>query len=1069
MRQPLQMIPVFQAWLALGALASSAADLSAAVADPPTPSATLVAVDTAMLRARAQFDRTVAWLQDTKGTAATSSYPAFTENDAIEDHLATLNGDWRLADSKFWAAGHFPGLLWAMHHSGQAASSRGAWADLAKAWSEPLRANVTANPGDMAINCLHVFGPWYQASTASERAQQLGTVVTGSDLLVAPFAPGTSPGGRWHTGTGAMGWERRPDRNVDGDPAGATERNIHYWQIFIDHCGNAEQLLWAAARVPDAAKAADYRTKAIAHLVKVGSVMGSNRRPGTRGIWQRGFFDQDSAITTGLSAGRTRNDPNYTLGEFSFGQGKQGWKDGSTWSRGMGWLVHAVGVAYRETGDAGLRDVAIAANDEWIARMPASAGYGSDWVAPWDFDYAEAGNPDTERDSSATAMAALGILATVQGLPQTHAKRRPYLEVARRTLDELCGNDYLVGASDPEMSILRHGCYHHPNALDDSLNYDNGLIWGDWFLVQSLLTWRQMTAGNSAPTAPARSASTTVGTPVAITLGGGDAENNPLGWRIVSPPASGTITGTAPNLSYAPPAGWQGTATFSYVVEDGIEDSAPAVVTVTVSAATNQAPTITAIPAQTVAEDGATAALAFTIGDAETAAGSLTVSAASGNATLVPSSGLTLGGSGSTRTVVVEPAANASGSATITLTVSDGTSTATTSFPLTVTPVNDAPTISAVPAQTIPVDGMTGALAFTVGDVETAAASLTVSATSGNTTLVPAAGVTLGGSNSSRTVVIKPAAGASGSATITLTVSDGTSSRTTSFLVTVIPSPAPEIAIARGATAIADGGTDAAGSVTMGTTKTLTYTIANTGAAALGLITPITATGTNCMVAVTQPGTSVAAGASTTAKLVVTPTAAGPWNVVVSIATTDADENPSNWTITGSATAAAAIEVTIATTVDTAVESPTGKGRVTLTRTGSTAASLSVALALSGTATAADYVAIPTTAVIPAGSATLAIDIDPVADGVTEGGEQVMVTLAPPASGAGYQLGATTQASVTIFDVAPAPAPAPVAPSDGDGGNGCGIGSGFAVMLLWLVSSLHGMRRGSGGAERKRR
>ena len=71
------------------------------------------------------------------------------------------------------------------------------------------------------------------------------------------------------------------------------------------------------------------------------------------------------------------------------------------------------------------------------------------------------------------------------------------------------------------------------------------------------------------------------------------------------------------------------------------------------------------------------------------------MSGSSSNTTLVPNGNIVFGGSGANRTVTVTPAANQSGTATITVTVSDGALTASDTFVLTVTPVNDAPTISA--------------------------------------------------------------------------------------------------------------------------------------------------------------------------------------------------------------------------------------------------------------------------------------------------------------------------------------------------------------------------------------
>ena len=56
---------------------------------------------------------------------------------------------------------------------------------------------------------------------------------------------------------------------------------------------------------------------------------------------------------------------------------------------------------------------------------------------------------------------------------------------------------------------------------------------------------------------------------------------------------------------------------------------------------------------------------------------------------------------------------------------------------------NQPPTISDIADQTIPEDGTTGALAFTVGDAESPANTLTVTATSSNQFLVPDANLTL--------------------------------------------------------------------------------------------------------------------------------------------------------------------------------------------------------------------------------------------------------------------------------------------------------------------------------------
>jgi endo-1,4-beta-D-glucanase Y len=102
-------------------------------------------------------------------------------------------------------------------------------------------------------------------------------------------------------------------------------------------------------------------------------------------------------------------------------------------------------------------------------------------------------------------------------------------------------------------------------------------------------------------------------------------------------------------------------------------------------ATTNTPPTITNIADQSIGVNTATNALAFTVGDAETAASSLTLTKSSSNTSLVPLASIVFGGSDASRSVTVTPAANQTGTATITVTVSDGTLTTSNTFDLSVT------------------------------------------------------------------------------------------------------------------------------------------------------------------------------------------------------------------------------------------------------------------------------------------------------------------------------------------------------------------------------------------------
>lgn len=100
----------------------------------------------------------------------------------------------------------------------------------------------------------------------------------------------------------------------------------------------------------------------------------------------------------------------------------------------------------------------------------------------------------------------------------------------------------------------------------------------------------------------------------------------------------------------------------------------------------NTAPTISDIASRTTAVGVAMAPIGFTVGDAETQASLLKVSAASSNPALVNSLGLAFGGFGNNRTITVNPLPGQTGSTVITMTVTDaGGLTATDTFTITVT------------------------------------------------------------------------------------------------------------------------------------------------------------------------------------------------------------------------------------------------------------------------------------------------------------------------------------------------------------------------------------------------
>ncbi len=106
--------------------------------------------------------------------------------------------------------------------------------------------------------------------------------------------------------------------------------------------------------------------------------------------------------------------------------------------------------------------------------------------------------------------------------------------------------------------------------------------------------------------------------------------------------------------------------------------------------------------------------------------------------------------------------------------------------------------------------------------------------------------------------------------------------------------------------------------------------------------------------------------------------------------------------------------VSIAATDSSASESGPDPGTFTVTRTGGTTTHLTVYYTVGGTASAgADYVSLPGSVIIPAGSATATITVTPLQDTLVEGSENVIVTIT---SGSGYLIGSPAGAAVNTAD-----------------------------------------------------
>jgi hypothetical protein len=88
---------------------------------------------------------------------------------------------------------------------------------------------------------------------------------------------------------------------------------------------------------------------------------------------------------------------------------------------------------------------------------------------------------------------------------------------------------------------------------------------------------------NRPPTAIAQSVTVQEDSSVAITLSGTDPDGDFLTFRVVTLPVHGTLSGSAPNLTYTPDPNYFGPDSFTFTVRDPEFESAPATVEITVT------------------------------------------------------------------------------------------------------------------------------------------------------------------------------------------------------------------------------------------------------------------------------------------------------------------------------------------------------------------------------------------------------------------------------------------------------------------------------------------------------
>ncbi|TYA14726.1 glucuronyl hydrolase [Paenibacillus faecis] len=218
-------------------------------------------------------------------------------------------------------------------------------------------------------------------------------------------------------------------------------------RIIIDCMMNLPLLYWAAEQTGDE----KYREAAGIHAEK-------SRRFLVRG--------DDSSYHTFYF------DP--ATGEAVRGGTHQGYRDGSTWTRGQAWGIYGFALAYRGLGRPEFLETSKRMAKYFIDRLP------EDHVVYWDFDVPQV--PESKRDSSASAIAACGMLELAGHLGQDDPLKADLMEAVTQSISSLAQN-YTPDLDSDEEGLIRRGSY----SVRTGLSPDDYTIWGDYYYLEALM------------------------------------------------------------------------------------------------------------------------------------------------------------------------------------------------------------------------------------------------------------------------------------------------------------------------------------------------------------------------------------------------------------------------------------------------------------------------------------------------------------------------------------------------------------------------------------------------------
>lgn len=344
---------------------------------------------------------------------------------------------WTTVAPSDWVSGFYPGALWYVyeHAKSEQWPDAEAWRKRAEAWTSGLEAQqFNDKHHDTGFMIFDSFGN--------------GNRITGNPSyppVIIQTAKTLATRYRSETGT-IRSWGKKDD--------------MKDFLVIIDNMMNLELLMWASKN----GGGEDLRKIALSHADR------------TREL----FFRPDGSLYHVVHL-----DP--ADGSVRRKRTAQGKADESAWSRGQTWAIYGFTYMHEATGDPKYLESALKASDYYLKHLP------EDQIPPSDF-HSELKGLEF-KDSSAATIAAAGFLRLYPLLKSPELKEK-YFKAASATLLALTTAPYFSEGDDKASLISYSARNYHADPNHKLTN--TSLIWSDYYLLQALLRYQQITSAKQS-------------------------------------------------------------------------------------------------------------------------------------------------------------------------------------------------------------------------------------------------------------------------------------------------------------------------------------------------------------------------------------------------------------------------------------------------------------------------------------------------------------------------------------------------------------------------------------------